>query len=29
MIMQEGFYWVQRGDEEPEIWFFSISEDGA
>lgn len=27
--MQEGFYWVQRGDEAPEIWFFSIREDGA
>ncbi|KAF0857485.1 MULTISPECIES: hypothetical protein [Pantoea] len=27
--MQEGFYWVQRGAEQPEVWFFSTSGEGA
>ncbi|WP_186454361.1 hypothetical protein [Candidatus Pantoea soli] len=28
-MMQEGFYWVQRGTSEPEVWFYSADQAGA
>lgn len=27
--MEQGFYWVQQGDTQPEVWYFADGEGGG